>query len=150
MFGNDTRLHSRGMKVHRRSQRRAREWWWICAVVFLATSGPLLRSQISPAGTSALQGGDDCSDPLMAATAQCIGAVGSQYSPLAISPPASVLGGQYGLPTTNPAAPYSDVEPLNQQSASSASSAHSGNHRPDTSRFWRGSVSPRPLDLCSS
>lgn len=61
----------------------------------------------------------------MAATAQCIGAAGSQYSPLTISPPASVLAGQYGLSTTNPAAPYSDVEPLNQPSASSAKPAQS-------------------------
>ena len=124
MFGNDTQLNPRGIKVHPSSQRRTREWW-IYALVFLATSGPLLRSQISPAGTSALQGGDDCSDPLMATSPQCIGGAGSQYSPLAITPPASVLGGQYGLSTTNPAAPYSDVEPLNQQSASSTPSAQS-------------------------
>lgn len=115
------------MIVCRSSPRRGRERW-ICGSLLLlacfqlACFVPLLHSQIPP-GDGALQGGgDDCSDPLMAASAQCIGATRNPYSSLGLSPATSGLTGQYdGLSATNPSGPYSDVEPLNQRSTQAPS-----------------------------
>src|SRR5579863_10238358 len=91
--------------------------------LLIALFSSSVYSQIPSGGDGALQSGGegnsqdsnavDCSDPLMATTAECLGQNQGQASPLALSHASSLLAAQYGLSAANPAANYSDVEKLN-------------------------------------
>lgn len=78
--------------------------------------------QISPGEDDALQAGGssqdsntvDCSDPLMATTAQCFGLMQNQASPFSLAPASSALAGEYGLAAASAGSNYSDLEKLAQ------------------------------------
>lgn len=67
-----------------------------------------------PGGSAPDLNAADCSDPLMATTAQCFGLMQNQTTPLPFSGASSALAGQYGLAGARPAANYSDLEKPNQ------------------------------------
>jgi len=116
-----------------RRRTRQTEKKWIYGFVLFASFGPLIYSQIPSGMNGALQVGEgaqdstigNCSDPLLAATAECMGATEDVYGGLSSSPAAALLARQYGQSATNPKSSYSDVEELNQNAAPSKSSAQS-------------------------
>jgi protein involved in polysaccharide export with SLBB domain len=73
-------------------------------------------------GSTEGSNGVDCSDPLMASSAECFGLTQTQSSPFGVGGMSPALGGEYGLPEENPTGTYSDLEKLNPNASSAASS----------------------------
>jgi protein involved in polysaccharide export with SLBB domain len=89
----------------------------------------VVHSQMSVGESGTLQGGGgtfnpsspDCSDPLMATTAECFGMMQGQAGSLGLSPSGLLMGGEgYGLSSQAPGGNYSDVENLNRPPNSGA------------------------------
>lgn len=119
------------ISVHPHAARRAQRTGFLGSLLLFLSLSPLLHPQVPSEGGNALPAGGgslgsssvDCSDPLMATTAQCFGLMQGQTNPLALSQATSLLPGQSGLTAANSQRNYSDLEQLNSQETSAQSAA---------------------------
>lgn len=143
MSGKTRKLNTGRNCVHCRAGRLAQGIGVFGFFLLIYLFGSAAYAQI-PSDVGGALGGEanspgtntaDCSDPLMASSAECSGLMQNQASPFGFPQVGSVLGGEYGIPMTNPSGTYSDLEKMNQNAPGGKSAAQKSEAR----------LSPEPL-----